>query len=270
MKRLLVLLTLALALLVAGCGGNGGAGDKTTNSTLKVGATPVPHAEILKQVVPLLEKEGITLDIIEFTDYVTPNLSLDDGSIDANFFQHQPYLDDFNAKKGTKLNTIAKIHFEPMGLYSKKVDAVEGFKEGATIGIPGDATNGGRALVVLQEAGLIKLKDGVGIDATVRDIVEKKVEIMEMEAAQLPRSLDDLDGAVINGNYAAQANMTPADALVCEDANSEAADTYGNVLVVKEGNEEKAELKKLAELLQSDEIKQFIEENYKGAVIPVF
>lgn len=270
MKRLLVLLTLVLALALTGCGDGGEtAGDKE-NATIKVGATPVPHAEILKQVAPLLEEEGITLEIIEFTDYVTPNLSLDDGSIDANFFQHQPYLDDFNANRGTKLNTIAKIHFEPMGLYSKKVAAVEEFKEGATIGIPGDATNGGRALVVLQEAGLIKLKDGVGINATVRDIVEKKVEIMEMEAAQLPRSLDDLDGAVINGNYAAQANLTPADALVCEDAESEAAETYGNVLVVKEGNEEKAELKKLAELLQSDVVKQFIEENYKGAVIPVF
>lgn len=235
-----------------------------------MGASPVPHAEILKQVVPLLEEEGITLNIIEFTDYVTPNLSLDDGSIDANFFQHQPYLDDFNAKQGTKLNTIAKIHFEPMGLYSKQVAAVEEFEEGATIGIPGDATNGGRALVVLQEAGLIKLKDGVGVDATVRDIVEQKIEIMEMEAAQLPRSLEDLDGAVINGNYAAQAEMTPADALVSEDLDSEAAETYYNVLVVKEGDEDEPALQRLAELLQSDEIKKFIEEKYQGAVVPVF
>jgi D-methionine transport system substrate-binding protein len=270
MKKLLIALTLVLTLVVAGCGGNTEKPAEEGKTALKVGATPLPHAEILKVVKPILEKDGVELEIVEFTDYTTPNLSLDDGSIDANFFQHQPYLDDFNAKKGTKLVTIAKIHFEPMGLYSKKADSVEGFKEGATIGIPGDATNGGRALVVLENAGLIKLKEGLGITATVRDIVEKKVEVMEMEAAQLPRALEDLDGAVINGNYAVEADLTPADALVSENADSEAAETFGNILVVREGDENREELKKLSEALQSEEVKQFIEETYKGAVIPTF
>ncbi|MEG6615851.1 MetQ/NlpA family ABC transporter substrate-binding protein [Peptococcaceae bacterium 1198_IL3148] len=270
MKKILAVVTLLLALVLAGCGGNTETPAEEGKTAIKVGATPLPHAEILKVAQPILAEDGIELEIVEFTDYTTPNLSLNDGSIDANFFQHQPYLDDFNAKQGSNLTSIAKIHFEPMGLYSKKVQSVEELKEGATIGIPGDATNGGRALVVLENAGLIKLKEGVGITATVRDIVEKKVEVMEMEAAQLPRSLEDLDGAVINGNYAVEADLTPADALVSEDAQSEAAETFGNVLVVKEGGEEREELKKLAEVLQSDDVKKFIEETYQGAVIPTF
>ncbi|MBO8138563.1 MAG: MetQ/NlpA family ABC transporter substrate-binding protein [Desulfotomaculum sp.] len=267
MKKLLAVLTLLLTLIAAGCGGKDTAGD----DVLVVGATEVPHAEILKEVVkPKLEKEGIKLDIKVFSDYTTPNLSLDAGDLDANFFQHQPYLDDFNKKQGTKLVSIAKIHFEPMGLYSKKVNSLDELKEGAQIGIPGDATNGGRALVLLEKAGLLKLKEGVGIDATVRDIVESRVEIIETEAAQLPRSLEDLDGAVINGNYAVQAGMKPKDALAAEDAQSEAAETYGNILVVKEGDENREDLQKLAEALQSEEVKKFIEEKYEGAVIPVF
>ncbi|MBM7854041.1 D-methionine transport system substrate-binding protein [Desulfohalotomaculum tongense] len=266
MKKIVVVLALLLALVAAGCGEKDAAGD----GVLTVGATEVPHAEILKVVEPILEKEGVKLDIKVFSDYTTPNLSLDAGDLDANFFQHQPYLDDFNEKKGTKLVSIAKIHFEPMGLYSKKVSGIDEFKEGAKIGIPGDATNGGRALVLLEKAGLIKLKEGVGIEATVRDIVDKKVEIIETEAAQLPRSLEDLDGAVINGNYAVQAGLTPGDALAAEDASSEAADTYGNILVVRKGDENREELKKLAKALQSEEVKEFIKEKYNGAVIPVF
>ncbi len=275
MKKVILALTLVLALVAAGCGANDAAQDTDSAAneaakTILVGATPVPHAEILEVVKPLLQEQGIELQVKEFTDYVIPNTSLDAGDLDANFFQHQPYLDDFNQKQGTKLVSVAKIHFEPMGLYSKKVKDAAEFKEGAKIGIPGDATNGGRALVVLEKAGLIKLKDGVGISATKKDIVEAKVEIMEMEAAALPRALEDLDGAVINGNYAVDADLTPDDALVAEDAKSEAADTYANILVVREGDENREEIQKLVEAMQSDEVKAFIEENYAGAVIPVF
>lgn len=274
MKKAILALTLVLALVLAGCGGNaadnteGTAGEGT--KTLKVGATPVPHGEILEVVEPILAEQGIELEIVEFTDYVIPNTSLNDGELDANFFQHQPYLDDFNAKQGTKLVSVAAVHFEPMGLYSTKYNDVSEFPEGAKIGIPGDATNGGRALVVLQKAGLITLKEGVGIDATKNDIVESKIEVVEMEAAALPRTLEDLDGAVINGNYAVDAGLTPADALVAEDSSSEAAETYANVLVVREGDENREEIQKLVEAILSDEVKAFIEENYAGAVIPVF
>ena len=275
MKKIILALTLVLTLVAAGCGANDTAQDtdeaaNEAAKTILVGATPVPHAEILEVVKPLLQEQGIELQVKEFTDYVIPNTSLDAGDLDANFYQHQPYLDDFNQKQGTKLVSVAKIHFEPMGLYSKKVNDVAEFKEGAKIGIPGDATNGGRALVILDNAGLIKLKDGVGITATKNDIVEAKVEVIEMEAAALPRALEDLDGAVINGNYAADADLTPADALVAEDAGSEAADTYANILVVREGDENREEIQKLVEALQSDEVKAFIEESYAGAVIPVF
>ncbi|GAB6158317.1 MetQ/NlpA family ABC transporter substrate-binding protein [Desulfotomaculum varum] len=274
-KRLVIILAClsSLLLLLTGCGGQKEAAQQETKQTgkvLKVGATPVPHAEILKVVQPLLEKEGIKLEIVEFNDYVQPNLALNDKQLDANYFQHLPYLEDFNKQKGLNLTYTAKIHFEPMGLYSKKVKSVSEFKNGDKIGIPNDPTNGGRALVVLEKAGLLKLKEGVGINATVRDIVEKKVEVVELEAAQLPRSVDDLAGAVINGNFATQAKFSPADALVAEDAKSQAADTYGNILAVRSGDENREEIKKLTAALQSPEVKKFIEETYKGAVVPVF
>lgn len=279
MKKRLVLLfaaLLTLSLVVAGCGGKQEetpkqeAASESKATVLKVGATPVPHGDILKVVKPVLEKEGIQLDIVEFNDYVQPNLALNDKQLDANYFQHLPYLEQFNQDKGLELTYTAKIHFEPMGLYSKKVQAVADFKEGDKIGIPNDPTNGGRALVVLEKAGLLKLKEGVGIKATVRDIVEKKVEVVELEAAQLPRSIEDLAGAVINGNFATQANFTPTDALVAEDAQSEAADTYGNILAVRKGDENREEIKKLTEALQTPEVKKFIEDTYKGAVVPLF
>ena len=279
MKKKLVLLfaaLLTLSLVIAGCGGKKEetpkqeAAPETKATVLKVGATPVPHGDILKVVKPILEKEGIQLDIVEFNDYVQPNLALNDKNLDANYFQHLPYLEQFNKDKGLNLSYTAKIHFEPMGLYSKKVKAVADFKAGDKIGIPNDPTNGGRALVVLEKAGLLKLKEGVGISATVRDIVEKKVDVVELEAAQLPRSIDDLAGAVINGNFAAQANFTPTDALVAEDAKSEAADTYGNILAIRKGDENREEIKKLTEALQTPEVKKFIEETYKGAVVPLF
>ncbi|ABO51160.1 NLPA lipoprotein [Desulforamulus reducens MI-1] len=269
----LVACLLTLSLVLAGCGGE--TKEKTEApgkdaKILKVGATPVPHAEILKVVKPILEKDGIQLEIVEFNDYVQPNLALNDKQLDANYFQHLPYLEDFNKQKGLELSYTAKIHFEPMGLFSRNVKAVSDFKEGDKIGIPNDPTNGGRALAVLEKAGLLKLKEGVGINATVRDIVEKKVEVIELEAAQLPRSVDDLAGAVINGNFAVQAKFVPTDALVAEDAKSEAADTFGNILAIRKGDENREEIKKLTEALKSAEVKKFIEDTYKGAVVATF
>lgn len=266
---------LSLSLLLTGCGGQKEpakqeAAQDNKAKVLKVGATPVPHAEILKVVKPILEKDGIQLEIVEFNDYVQPNLALNDKLLDANYFQHLPYLEDFNKQKGLELTYTAKIHFEPMGLYSKKVKTVAEFKAGDKIGIPNDPTNGGRALAVLEKAGLLKLKEGVGISATVRDIVEKKVEVIELEAAQLPRSVEDLAGAVINGNFATQAKFAPTDALVAEDAKSEAADTYGNILAVRKGDDSREEIKKLNNALKSPEVKKFIEESYKGAVVATF
>ncbi|MEW5762874.1 MAG: MetQ/NlpA family ABC transporter substrate-binding protein [Bacillota bacterium] len=276
MKRVLVvILVLALAAaLVAGCGTSSKeqspAPGQQAKKTLVVGATPVPHGDILKVVKPILAKEGIDLEIREFTDYNTPNLALADKQLDANYFQHVPYLEQFCKDHNLDLTWTAKIHFEPMGLYSKKVKNVGDFAAGATIAIPNDPTNGGRALVVLEKAGLLKLKEGVGIKATVQDIVEKKVNVKELEAAMLPKVLDEVDGAVINGNYAVQAGLKPSDALVAEDAKSEAADTYGNVLAVRKGDENRPEIQALTKALQSPEVKKFIEETYDGAVVPTF
>ncbi|MDI6906545.1 MAG: MetQ/NlpA family ABC transporter substrate-binding protein [Thermoanaerobacterales bacterium] len=276
-KALVVLLALALVIaLAAGCGQSakeqpqGSEQPQVEKKTLVVGATPVPHGDILNVVKPILEKEGITLEIKEFTDYVTPNLALADKQLDANYFQHLPYLEEFCKDKGLDLTYTAKIHFEPMGLYSKKVKKVDEFADGATIAVPNDPTNGGRALVVLEKAGLLKLKEGVGIKATVQDIVEKKVNVKELEAAMLPKVLDEVDGAVINGNYAVQAGLKPSDALVAEDAKSEAADTYGNIVAVRKGDENRPEIQALTKALQSPEVKKFIEETYQGAVIPTF
>jgi len=267
-KKLLVLLLglLVVLALAAGCG----QGQQEEAKKLVVGATPVPHGDILNFVKPMLAKEGIELEVKEFTDYRTPNIALADGEIDANYFQHVPYLEDFCKEHNLDLTWTAKIHFEPMGLYSKKVKSVDEFKEGATIAIPNDPTNGGRALVVLEKAGLLKLKEGVGIKATVADIVEKKVNVKELEAAMLPQVLDDVDGAVINGNYAVQAGFKATDALVAEDAASEAADVYGNVVAVRKGDENRPEIQKLTEVLQSPEVKEFINEKYAGAVVPTF
>lgn len=230
----------------------------------------MPHAQILNVVKPLLEKEGITLEIVEFTDYVQPNLKLAEKELDANYFQHIPYLEDFSKEHNLDLTYIAKVHIEPMGIYSQKIKNLSELKEGATIAIPNDATNGGRALLLLQSAGVIKLKPDAGIKATVNDIVEnpkKKLKISELEAATLPRVLSDVDAAVINTNYALEAGLIPTkDALFIESANS----PYVNVLVVRKGDESRPELKKLAEALNSPEVKKFIEETYKGAVVPAF
>ena len=263
------------ALALAGCGSQQSASSGASSAasgakTLKVGATAVPHAEILEAAKPLLEKEGITLEIVEFNDYVQPNLALNDKELDANFFQHEPYLKNFmDEHKEVKLKNAAGIHIEPMGVYSKKIKKLDELKDGATIAIPNDTTNGGRSLLLLEKAGIIKLKEGVGEKATVGDIAENKknIKFQEVEAAQVPRTLDDVDAAVINSNFAMQVNLDPTkDAMFIEDSTS----PYVNIIAVREGDENRPEIQALIKVLHSDEIKQFITEKYKGAVVPAF
>ena len=262
---------LALGALVAGCSGEKkeAAQGSDKKVVLKVGATPVPHAEILNEIKPLLAKDGIDLQIIEFTDYVKPNLSLNDKEIDANFFQHEPYLKKFAADRKLDLVNLVAVHIEPMGVYSKKLKDIKSVPDGAKVAIPNDPTNGGRALNILAKAGLIKLKDGVGISATVGDIVEnpKNLKITEAEAAMLPRTLDDVDLAVINSNFAMEAKLNPTkDALFIEPKDS----PYANIVAVRKGDENRKEIQALKNALTSPEVKKFIEEKYKGAVIPAF
>lgn len=278
MKKLFALIAtlLVASLALAGCGGtdtaSSGAAQKNASGmkTLKVGATAVPHAEILEVVKPLLEKEGINLEIVEFNDYVQPNLALNDKELDANFFQHEPYLKNFMEEhKEVKLKSALGVHIEPMGVYSKKVKDLKDLKDGAAIAIPNDPTNGGRALLLLQKAGLLKLKDGVNEKATVQDVTENphNFKFQEVEAAQVPRTLDDVDAAVINTNYAMQVNLVPTkDALIMEDNTS----PYVNILAVRDGDEQRPEIQALVKALQSKEVKDFINEKYKGAVVPAF
>lgn len=262
---------LALGALVAGCSGEKKEAARSSDKkvVLKVGATPVPHAEILNEIKPLLAKDGIDLQIIEFTDYVKPNLSLNDKEIDANFFQHEPYLKKFAADRKLDLVNLVAVHIEPMGVYSKKLKDIKSVPDGAKVAIPNDPTNGGRALNILAKAGLIKLKDGVGISATVGDIVEnpKNLKITEAEAAMLPRTLDDVDLAVINSNFAMEAKLNPTkDALFIEPKDS----PYANIVAVRKGDENRKEIQALKKALTSPEVNKFIEEKYKGAVIPAF
>ena len=240
--------------------------------TIKVGATPAPHAEILEVIKDKLLEKGYQLEIVEYNDYILPNNAVQDGDLDANYFQHQPYLDDFNAQNGTTLVTVATVHFEPSGLYAGKTASLEELKEGAKVAVPNDTTNEARALLLLEAQGLIKLKEGAGINATKIDIVENplNLESVELEAAQIPRALQDVDIAAINGNYAVGAGLSLKDALAVEAADSLAAQTYGNVVVVKEGNEESEKTKALVEVILSEEVKTFINDNYDGAVVPVF
>lgn len=239
---------------------------------IKVGASPAPHAEILEAAAPALEKLGYKLSIVEYTDYVQPNIALDTGDLDANYFQHFPYLEQFNAERGTKLVSAGAIHYEPFGIYAGKTAALDAVADGATVAVPNDATNEARALLLLEAQGLIKLNDGVGLNATKNDIAEnpKNLEILEVEAAQIPRSLKDVDIAVINGNYAIDAGLKVSDALAVEASDSEAATTYGNIVAVQEGKENDEASKALIEALTSDEVKAFIESTYEGAVVPLF
>lgn len=236
---------------------------------LQVAATPVPHAEILEFVKPKLAEQGITLEIKVFTDYVQPNTQVAEGRLDANFFQHQPYLDEFNLSKGTTLISVAGIHVEPFGAYSSKIKSLDDLKQGSQIAIPNDATNGGRALLLLQKTGVLTLKEEAGITATLRDIAEnpKELRVRELEAATLPRVLDQVDVALINTNYALEAGLNPMqDALAIEGADS----PYVNILVTREDNKQAEAVQKLVDVLKTDEVRTFINEKYKGAVVPVF
>ena len=275
----LALVLVLIAALFAGCGGS--AKEETAPAAeapaeasaeapaeapaepvkIRIGATPVPHAEILEIVKPILAAQGYDLEIIVYTDYVQPNLAVDSGELDANYFQHTPYLDSFNAENGTKVVSAGLIHYEPFGIFPGKTASVDALPDGAKISIPNDATNGARALLLLQQVGIITLKDGVGVEATKYDIVDnpKNVELVEMEAA------------VINGNYALDAGLNPTtDALAIEDASGDAAQYYANLIGVKEGNENSDAIKALVAACQSKEVKDFIDATYSGAVVPIF
>lgn len=239
---------------------------------IKIGASPSPHAEILEEANKVLKDKGYELDIVVYNDYVQPNIAVDTGELDANFFQHYPYLESFNEERGTKIVSAGVTHYEPFGIYAGKVSSLDDLKDGAKIAVPNDVTNEARALQLLAAQGLIKIKDGAGLTATKNDIVEnpKNIELLEVEAAQVPRSLQDVDVAVVNGNYAIEAGLKVKDALAVEDSSSEAANTYANIVAVKEGNEKNEEILALLEAIQSPEVKKFIEDKYEGAVVPLF
>ena len=274
MKKIIALLAavLALSVLTAGCGDKKAAAPAPAadkKAVLKVGATPVPHAEILKVIQPILAKDGVELKIVEFTDYVRPNVALAEKELDANFFQHLPYLQQFAADRKLDLVSLIAVHIEPMGVYSKKIKNLNEVSNGGIVAIPNDPTNGGRALSILAQAGLIKMKDGVGVKGTIKDVTDnpKKLVFKELEAPQLPRSLDDVALAVINSNYALEAKLNPTkDALFIEKKDS----PYANILAIRKGDEKRPELVKLAKALTSPGVKKFIEDKYKGAVVPAF
>lgn len=236
-----------------------------------VGASPTPHAEILRACEQELEAEGYKLDIIEFNDYIQPNIAVATGELDANFFQHITYLNEFNEQQGTNLQSAATIHFEPFGLYAGKITSIDNLSEGAVIALPNDTTNEGRALALLEQAGLITLRPGAGIHATVIDIQDnpRHLRFEEVEAAQLPLILRDVDMAAINGNYALSANLTPAQALVVEQDTSAAAKAYANVLAVLPENQDSPKIQALVRALTSDHVKQYIQETYSGGVVPL-
>ncbi len=275
-KIVSVALVAALSVgLLAGCGGNKKAEQNadTEDKVITVAASPSPHAEILAVAGEVLAEEGYELKVTEFTDYVQPNLVVENDEFDANYFQHQPYLTDFNEENGTHLVSVAAIHYEPFGIYSTKHASLDEIADGAVIAVPNDTTNEARALQLLQAQGIITLKEGAGLTATKEDIVENpyNVVIQEIEAAGLPATLDSADFSVINGNYAIPAGLNVAkDALACEDAASEAAQTFANILVVKEGNEDSEKIQALVNAMQSDKVKSFIEDTYEGAVVPIF
>ncbi|NIK67662.1 MetQ/NlpA family ABC transporter substrate-binding protein [Paenibacillus sp. BK720] len=275
-----ILLALTLVIALSACGAKkeennanntsaGSGGNEVKEVTLKVGATPVPHAEILNFIKPALKEQGINLEVMEFNDYVQPNTQLYEKELDANFFQHTPYLDQFNKDKGYDLVSVAGVHIEPMGAYSKKIKSPDELKDGAKVVIPNDPTNGGRALQLLAANNVIKLKDGVGVSATVHDITEnpKNLKITEVEAATLPRVLGEVDLALINSNFALEADLVPTkDAIFIEGSDS----PYVNILVARPDNKDSDAMKKLAAALQSPDVKKFIEDKYEGAIVPAF
>ena len=268
MKKIIALtLALVLALSLVACGA------KTDNKTITIAASPTPHAEILAVAKEELAKDGWTLEITEYADYVVPNNVVEDGEIDANYFQHVPYLNTFNAENGTHLVSVAMVHYEPFGIYAGTKAAIAELAAGDKVAIPNDGSNRARALLLLEAQGIIKLKDGVGVEATVLDIVENSLnlEIVEMEAAQIANVRDSVALAVINGNYALAAGLNAGkDALATEDASSVAAQTYANILVVKEGNEKSEKILALIAALTSQAVKDYINNTYEGAVVPIF
>lgn len=270
----------ALGLAACGTGGKGessseaaGSGSEGEKTLITVGASSTPHAEILEQVKGDLAEKGFELDVKVFDDYVLPNTALNDGDLDANFFQHLPYLENFNKEHGIDLVSVGGIHFEPLGIYPGKSTSLDAIAKGGKVAIPNDATNGARALLLLEAAGLIKLKEGADITSTPKDIVEnpKDLEIVELDAAQVARAVQDVDVAVINANYALEAGFdVEKDALQIEDKDSEAAQTYANIIAVKPENKDSEAIKELLAALQSEKVKTFINDTYKGAVVPAF
>ena len=237
-----------------------------------VGASPAPHAEILRAAKDVLAAKGYELEIMEYVDYIQPNLALESADLDANYFQHLPYLESFNGENNTKLVSAAAIHYEPFGIYAGKAASLNELPDGATVAVPKDPRNEARALLLLEAQGLIKLKEGADLTVTKNDIVEnpKNLNLYEVEAAQIPRVVEDVDIAVINGNYAIEAGFKVSEALAVEDSQSIAATTYGNVVAVREGHEKDENIVALVEALTSDEVKAFIESTYEGAVVPLF
>ena len=280
MKKLLTLaLSLTLCLSLAACGGSKetpAAEEKPAETeapaettVLNVAASATPHAEILEVCVPILAEQGIDLQVHVYGDYVVPNTAVEEGAEDANYFQHVPYLDNFNAENGTHLVSVAGVHIEPMGIYAGKTTSLDALADGASVAVPNDVTNEARALLLLEAQGLIKLSDDAGLDATPNDIVEnpKNLTFKELEAAMIPNAVDEVDLSVINVNYALEAGFNPTeDALAIEDANS----PYVNIVAVKEGNENNPAVLALVEALQSDTVRDFINETYGGAVVPAF
>ena len=277
-KKIAALLAGALCLTtLTACGGSNGdaqsadGGAADADKTITVGASPTPHAEILNAAKDVLAEQGWTLEVVEFTDYVQPNTALVDGDLDANYFQHVPYLNNFNQKNGADLVSAIEMHYEPFGIYPGTKSDLSELEEGDEIAVPNDTTNEARALLLLQDNGIITLEEGVGLMATKNDIVDNPygIEILELEAAQVPRVAEEVAFAVMNGNYALNAGFSVAnDSIAYEAADSEAAKTYVNVIAVKEGNEDSEAIRALVEVLKSQEIQDFINETYDGAVIP--
>ncbi|MDO4499177.1 MAG: MetQ/NlpA family ABC transporter substrate-binding protein [Coriobacteriaceae bacterium] len=267
----------AAAVLAVGCFGLTACGASQEASSgddkvITVGATPTPHAEVLENAVaPILEEQGYDLQVTVFEDYVQPNTAVESGELDANYFQHINYLDAFNEENGTSLVNAGYVHYEPFGLYAGKSSDLENIADGAKIAVPNDTTNEARALLLLQQEGLITLADGAGVTATTKDIVDnpKNLEIVELEAAQVSHSLQDVDFGIINGNYALEAGLSVADALAVESAEGVAAEQYGNIIAVADGNQDSEKIKALVAACQSDEVAKYIEDTYNGAVVPL-
>lgn len=275
LKKILgVAVVACLALALVGCGNNNAEQNDSANSDdkiIKVGASPAPHAEILEQIKGDLEADGYTLEIVEYSDYIQPNVALNDGILDANYFQHITYLEDYNEENNTNLVSAGDIHFEPLGIYAGKTASLSDLEDGAEISVPSDNTNEARALLLLEAEGLIKLREGAGIAATVNDIEEnpKNLTIREVEAAAVARTLEDVDAGVINGNYAISAGLDTKDALANEEVGSVAATKYVNVVAVKAGEESSDKIKALVTALKSNKVKTFIDSSYDGAVVVV-